>query len=238
MNEEHAEKVLFTIDDKFKFSCHRGLACYNTCCCDVNIFLTPYDVLRMRRSTGLSSEEFLKRYTIALLGEDGLPLVVLKMMKDENKTCHFVTPDGCSIYRDRPWSCRMYPVFPVSAREEEFLIEQKSSCLGVREEKQWTPREWKKDQDIDIYDKMNEAYKEITLHDYFKKGNKLGDMKGEMSGKVQQEKSTSQDPLKGKTEAPPDTSAPWSRSTRPSGRPAYGRSYGNEGYSKIDRGRA
>jgi Fe-S-cluster containining protein len=180
MNEKHTEKVLFTLDDKFKFSCHRGLACYNTCCRDINIFLTPYDVLRMRRATGLSSGEFLKAYTIALLGEEGLPLAVLKMMEDENKTCRFVTPDGCSIYRDRPWSCRMYPVFPVSSKEEEFLIEEKSSCLGVREEKQWTPKEWKKDQDIDIYDKMNESYKEITLHDYFQKGNKLDSGKAKL----------------------------------------------------------
>jgi len=173
MNEKHAEKVRVSLDDKFKFSCHKELTCYNTCCRDVNIFLTPYDVLRMRKNTGLSSGEFLKAYTVALLGEEGIPLVVLRMMEDENKTCRFVTRDGCSIYRDRPWSCRMYPVFPVSSKEEEFLIEEKSSCLGFREEKQWTPREWKKDQDIDIYDTMNESYKEITLHDYFQKGNKL-----------------------------------------------------------------
>jgi uncharacterized protein len=173
MNEKHAEKILFTLDDKFKFSCHKDLTCYNSCCRDVNIFLTPYDVLRMRRSTGLSSGEFLKTHTFALLGEEGLPLVVLKMMEDENKTCHFVTPDGCSIYQDRPWSCRMYPVFPVSSEEKEFLIEEKASCLGFRENKQSTTREWKKDQNIDIYDQMNESYKEITHHDFFENGNKL-----------------------------------------------------------------
>jgi uncharacterized protein len=173
MNEKNAEKILFTLDDKFKFSCHKKLACYNTCCRDVNIFLTPYDVLRMRRGTGLSSGEFLKAYTFALLGEEGIPLVVLKMKEDENKTCRFVTPDGCSIYQDRPWSCRMYPVFPVSSEEKEFLIEEKASCLGFRENKQSTTREWKKDQDIDIYDQMNQSYKEITHHDFFENGNKL-----------------------------------------------------------------
>jgi len=173
MNEKHDDKILFTLDDKFKFSCHKGLACYNTCCRDINIFLTPYDVLRMRRGTGLSSDEFLKRYTIALLGEDGIPLVVLRMREDANKTCFFVAPDGCSIYQDRPWSCRMYPVFPVSSEEKEFLIEEKASCLGFREQKQQTTREWKKDQDIDIYDKMNASYKEITHHEFFEEGNKL-----------------------------------------------------------------
>ena len=71
-------------------------------------------------------------------------------------------------------------VFPVSSKEEEFLIEEKSSCLGFKEEKQWTIREWKKDQDIDIYDKMNESYKEITFHDYFQKGNKLDSGKAKL----------------------------------------------------------
>jgi len=213
MNEENTKKRL-SLDDRFRFSCHKALSCFNTCCNDVNIFLTPYDVLRMRKSIWLSSGDFLKIYTIALLGEEGLPLVVLKMMEDENKSCPFVTPDGCSIYQDRPWSCRMYPVFPDSSNEthmfqsntkdneenpplppfskggmggfsgeEEFLIKGDPSCLGFGEERQWTVEEWKKDQGIDIYDKMNESYKEITLHDYFSasgEGNKLDQGKSKM----------------------------------------------------------
>jgi len=173
MNEESTEKhQRLSLNDRFKFSCHKGLPCFNSCCNDVNIFLTPYDVLRMRKTIWLPSSEFLKRYTIALLGDEGLPLVVLKMKEDENKSCPFVTMDGCSIYQDRPWSCRMYPVFPTSSKEEGYFIKEKSSCLGFREGKQWTVNEWKMAQGIDIYDKMNEAYKEITFHDYFQ-NNKL-----------------------------------------------------------------
>jgi Fe-S-cluster containining protein len=185
MNEEYTGKQRrLCLNDEFKFSCHKGLPCFNTCCNDVNIFLTPYDVLRMRRSLWTPSGEFLKRYTNTLLGNEGLPLVMLKMMEDERKNCPFVTPDGCSIYQDRPWSCRMYPVFPVSSKEEEFLIEEKSSCLGFNEGKQWTVKEWKKDQGIDVYDKMNESYKEITLHDYFRKGNKLDSGRAKMLHKA------------------------------------------------------
>jgi hypothetical protein len=182
MNEEHVEKQRISLDEKFKFSCHKELPCFNSCCSDINIFLTPYDVLRIRRALKMPSGEFLRRYTIALLGDEGLPLVVLKMMEDENKSCPFVTPDGCSIYEDRPWSCRMYPIFPASSKEEEFLIKEDLSCLGFsaksrsasggKEKKQWTIEEWKNDQGINIYDKMNESYKEVTFHDYFK-SNKL-----------------------------------------------------------------
>ncbi len=134
----------------------------------------------MRGGTGSSSGEFLKRYTIALLGDEGLPLVVLKMIEDENKSCPFVMPDGCGIYEDRPWSCRMYPIFPASSKEEEFLIREDPSCLGSKEGKQWTMEEWKKGQGIDIYDKMNESYKVITFHDYFQKGNKLDSGRAKM----------------------------------------------------------
>lgn len=174
MNEEFAEsRRMLSLEDRFRFSCHSGHSCFNTCCADINIFLTPYDVLRMRRATGLPSGEFLREYTIALLAEEGLPLVVLKMMEDERKRCSFVASDGCKIYRDRPWSCRMYPVFPSSSREEGFFVEGGISCLGLREERWWAIQEWKKAQGIDVYDRMNESYKEITHHDYFLKGNKL-----------------------------------------------------------------
>lgn len=175
MNDENDEKGRrINLDDgRFRFSCHNKIPCFNSCCADINIFLTPYDVLRMRKATGLSSGAFLKRYTIPLLGDDGLPLVVLKMTEDENKSCPFVTPNGCKIYQDRPWSCRMYPVFPASPEEEGFYIQEGMSCLGFNEEKQWTVDEWKRTQGIDSYDKMNESYKKITYHDYFQKGNKL-----------------------------------------------------------------
>jgi Fe-S-cluster containining protein len=160
-------------DEKFRFLCHNRLSCFNTCCNDINIFLTPYDVLRMRKATQLSSGDFLKRYTVALLGNEGLPLVLLKMLEDENKNCPFVADDGCSIYRHRPWSCRMYPIFPVSSECEGFMIEKNSFCLGFNEGKQWTVDEWRVAQEIDVYDEMNEPYKEITFNDFFEKGNKL-----------------------------------------------------------------
>ena len=174
MNEECGEKhLMLSPEAEFRFSCHKGLSCFNGCCADVNIFLTPYDLLRMRKAMGLSSGEFLKVYTIPLLGDDGLPLVVLKMLEDENKCCPFVSSDGCKIYQDRPWSCRMYPLFPLPLKEEGFFIKEGSSCLGSKEEKWWTIEGWKEEQGIDAYDKMNESYKEITFHDYFLKGNKL-----------------------------------------------------------------
>ena len=52
------------LDDTFSFACHGRLPCFNVCCGDVNIVLTPYDVLRMRTKLALSSDEFLRKYTL------------------------------------------------------------------------------------------------------------------------------------------------------------------------------
>ncbi len=52
-------------DDSIHFRCGKGLDCFTCCCQDVSIVLTPYDVLRMKRSLGVSSSEFLDKYTIS-----------------------------------------------------------------------------------------------------------------------------------------------------------------------------
>ncbi len=35
---------------------------------------------------------------------------ILKMLDDKERSCPFVTPEGCTIYTDRPANCRYYPV--------------------------------------------------------------------------------------------------------------------------------
>ena len=47
----------------FSFQCHSGLACFNKCCRNINLFLYPYDVLRLRKKLGISSDDFLDKYT-------------------------------------------------------------------------------------------------------------------------------------------------------------------------------
>ncbi|MFH1091311.1 MAG: YkgJ family cysteine cluster protein, partial [Pseudomonadota bacterium] len=107
------EKSQYQMDfnHRVRFRCHPGLQCYTTCCADVTIFLTPYDVLRLKNRLELSSRQFMERHTILLSKEKQvIPLVVLKMSDDELKTCPFVTSQGCTVYSDRPWACRMYPL--------------------------------------------------------------------------------------------------------------------------------
>ena len=49
-------------DDTFAFRCHAGLACFNRCCRNLNLFLYPYDVLRLRRNLGISADDFIERH--------------------------------------------------------------------------------------------------------------------------------------------------------------------------------
>ncbi len=107
-------------NDTFKFGCHPGVSCFNTCCSDVNVFLSPYDVLRLTERLGISSTEFLEKYTLLPVHRDmTTPVVVLRMGEDEAKRCPFLTEDGCGVYTDRPWPCRMYPVGLAASRDTE-----------------------------------------------------------------------------------------------------------------------
>lgn len=112
------EYTRLDLDDSFSFACHNQVKCFNSCCSDVNIFLTPYDVLRLKNRLGITSQEFIDLYTVFPVEKHlQYPVLVLKLREDETKNCHFVNPDtGCTVYEDRPWACRMYPVGLASPR--------------------------------------------------------------------------------------------------------------------------
>jgi Fe-S-cluster containining protein len=178
----------FTENDKFIFSCHKGLSCFTQCCADVNIFLTPYDILRMKNRIGISSEEFLARYTLVPFNEkQQMPVVVLKMQDDEHKRCPFVSDDGCTIYEDRPWSCRMYTLGFASPKEgssetetEFYFLMEEGNCKGFADGRKLSVRQWLEDQGILEYNEMGESFKDISLHDFFQKGDPLDPDKMEM----------------------------------------------------------
>jgi Fe-S-cluster containining protein len=158
------------VDDSFSFSCDSGLACFNKCCRDINLFLTPYDILRMKRRLGVSSAEFLKTYTFPLFPEEiGHPVILLKMVPDDMKSCPFVSGEGCMIYDDRPWSCRSFPLEPVpDSAPPAFGIVKRDFCLGFGKGRtRRTVRKWRDTQNVALYEEMNEEWKRITYHEDF-----------------------------------------------------------------------
>ena len=70
----------------FQFDCSPRISCFTNCCQDITIVLTPYDVLRLKNGLGISSDEFLERYTIIISRQKQLiPMVVLKMNEPDKR---------------------------------------------------------------------------------------------------------------------------------------------------------
>jgi hypothetical protein len=164
--------VKLTKDSRFKFRCHKGVRCFTACCSNVNIALPPFDLLRLRKRLGLTAEEFIKQYgDIQVLDKTLLPVVTLRMRDDEKKSCPFVTPDGCTVYEDRPNICRYYPVGMATLRkldaeggkDEFYFMTREDHCKGFEEDHQWTIGEWRTDQGADLYDDMNRGWMEILI---------------------------------------------------------------------------
>ena len=173
MDTGTVEPVKRTLNSKFKFGCHDNISCFTRCCGSTSILLTPYDIVRIKNRLGISSGDFLEKYTFTYVDEvTSHPYAVLKLMDDNEGKCPFVTPEGCSIYEDRPCNCRYYPVGqgliivdsekgPVN--EEFYFFIEDPNCLGSQEGREWTIESWRIDQGADLYDEMNKEWKEIQL---------------------------------------------------------------------------
>jgi Fe-S-cluster containining protein len=179
------DKRELTEGETFNFGCHSGLSCFTDCCADINIFLTPVDVLRLSRKLNLSTTDFLDRHTLVPITKElHLPVVVLRMGADTNKRCPFVADTGCQVYEDRPWSCRMYPVGmglpPARAGEEPkpmFFLFEDEFCKGREEQAEWTVAKWRADQGVERQEEIETGYREIVSHPWFIGGTRRLDPK-------------------------------------------------------------
>ncbi len=162
--------VRLELDDTFGFSCHKGIACFNKCCQNIDITLTPYDVLRLKSLLGLKSYEFLHKYTVPFeMDGHGMPGLKLKT-RDDTTTCQFVTDQGCSVYGDRPTACRYYALGMMSMRtkdstvdEDHYFVVKEDHCLGHLEPRHQTIRDYRAEQGADVYDDMNREWRQLVL---------------------------------------------------------------------------
>ena len=161
-----------TLDSPLKFECHPGVSCFTACCHNIKIILTPYDILILRKRLGMPAHEFITQYTQpTYLEKTDMPGVQIKLREDTNG-CPFVTPEGCTVYTDRPSACRYYPVGMADfheggtndAQEEKFFfIVKEPHCKGFEEEKEWTIRDWRSDQGVDVRDEMNKEWLRLVM---------------------------------------------------------------------------
>jgi hypothetical protein len=154
----------------FRFACHPGLACFNSCCTGKRLPVLPYDLLRLRLALGMTSQDILASYIE--LEEDpvsGWPTLRLKLTDQDR--CPFVGDQGCGVYAHRPAACRLYPlsraVSPAQGRRpahEVFLRLTTSGCLGWEQPREMTVPQWLLDQDLAPYNQANDRLLPLLLH--------------------------------------------------------------------------
>lgn len=167
--------------EKYCFKCHPGISCFNECCGDLNLVLTPYDVLRLRKHMGIASREFIHSFCEASLMEDiRFPRMNLRMTDTAKRSCPFVREEGCSVYPDRPGACRTYPLGRAARPDgeggvlEQFFVVKEPHCRGFEESAEWTSGEWLKDQGFDVYIRFNDKYMNLMAR-WRETGNQLPD---------------------------------------------------------------
>jgi len=157
-------------DDTFQFRCRKGIACFNKCCQNIDIMLTPYDVLRLKRRFDLSSREWIDRDTVDFhMDGHGMPGLKLRT-KEGSRECIYLTPESCSVYEDRPSACRYYALGLLSMRrkdapaeEDSYFVVKEEHCLGHQEPKTQTVREYRREQGLEPYDDANREWRRIVL---------------------------------------------------------------------------
>jgi Fe-S-cluster containining protein len=162
-----------SLKSKFKFKCHKGVKCFTDCCRGIDIMLTPYDILTMRKKLDLTSEEFLAVFTEPQILEIAdMPVVTLKLLDDDRNSCPFVEDkDGCVIYEDRPTTCRYYPLGVGSLsysgehgkKDEFFFTVKEAHCLGFEEDREWNVAEWREDQGVNLRDEVNDGWLDLMV---------------------------------------------------------------------------
>jgi Fe-S-cluster containining protein len=170
------DPVMLGPDSRFNFKCHKEIKCFTRCCRDINIILTPYDIIQLKKRLQLSSEQFLALYTEPqILEKTDLPMVTMKFLEEEGsatdtKACPFVRKEGCLVYTDRPTTCRYYPLGVANLSHKEdaegeavYFLVHEPHCLGFEEDTPWTVEQWREDQGVDLRDRINAEWTDLLV---------------------------------------------------------------------------
>ena len=166
--------VRLTASNAFCFSCHRGVSCWNECCHDTDITLTPYDIIRIGRALKLTSGEAARMFATEAVHEaSGMPVVKLKRVDSgaAKRPCVFLDPaEGCTIYADRPAACRYYPLGLASVKmkghdapEDFYFLVKEPHCKGHDEPHEQTVAEFRAEQGVEPYDERNRGWIHILM---------------------------------------------------------------------------
>ncbi|MBS3916696.1 MAG: YkgJ family cysteine cluster protein [Sulfuritalea sp.] len=153
-----------------QFQCRKGIACWNACCSNIDISLTPYDILRLKRRLGMASAAFLQQYAVPYeMEKDGIAGIKMKPVEG-GSACQFMKPEGCGVYEDRPTACRYYPVALLSMRKQDeytdthsYALVKEAHCLGHNEPRSLTIDDYRTEQGIREYDGQGRGWRQLVL---------------------------------------------------------------------------
>ena len=157
-------------DREIRFRCRKGIACWNACCSNIDITLTPYDVVRLKARLRLDSSAFLREHTFPYeMERDGLAGVKLKPVEG-GTACRFMRPEGCAVYEDRPTACRYYPVALLAMRRQgestdrdSYALVKEPHCKGHEEPRTITVDDYRREQGLQPYDTLARGWRQLVL---------------------------------------------------------------------------
>ncbi len=116
----------------FNFSCHPGVSCFNKCCHEIDVILTPLDIFRLKTQLKIKSGEFLNEYT------------------------YFQQIKGTGIVGSASMDPRQG-----ESKESRFIIKEEM-CKGHEEKKEWKLEDWMKDQGAKDIEDFNKPWLETV----------------------------------------------------------------------------
>jgi Fe-S-cluster containining protein len=139
----------------FSYQCNQC----GRCCHDQVITLSPYDVIRIARSAGVSTGEAVAQYTIRRGS-------ILKFEQDGS--CAALDGTKCTLHSGRPLACRLYPLGLEHHQEAVERYARLEPALGSRGcyGTQGTIHDFLASQAVDQYFEMNRRY--TSLLDIFR----------------------------------------------------------------------
>lgn len=163
------------INDSFGFTCKQcGKCCINR----GDIILNPFDIYNAAKYLGITTEEFIKNYTVSMLGNHSkIPMVLLK--DGDNGFCpllEFDIKDGgkfkCKIHPAKPGACANHPIGVVyslnkTTGENSIQYIKVEQCPNSVSNEMHTVKDWLKPY-LDHQEEIDMAHKlQHLITDYF-----------------------------------------------------------------------
>jgi len=162
---------------RFFFGCHPRVTCFTECCRELDLLLTPYDVLCLSKELQMRAKEFIDRFVVIEQDEQGgFPRLYLGMVDDGRASCPFISNRGCKVYNSRPGACRAYPVgrgatLDANGQVQEIhVLIREEHCRGFAESHSHSVAEWFENQGLNDYNVLNDEVLSLLQHEQIQQG--------------------------------------------------------------------